>query len=245
MDALAQARSRRWYHSIELAPDYVTEGWWDHRPYVHRVGLPERMDGMRALDVGTWDGFWAFEMERRGADVVALDLDDERDLDYPRRRRPESFSEEPRGAGFSLAHEILDSNVERVNRSIYDALPEDLGQFDLVFCGSVIMHLRDQLLALERIAALCRGNFISIEEYDPWLSLLPFSASRYHADRDKAVVFWLPSVRAWRSMLWTAGFDQVEQRARFTMPATNGLKVRHVIFHASQPVALDSAAPRG
>jgi hypothetical protein len=47
------------------------------------------MDGMCALEVGMWDGFRAFEMERRGAEVVALDLDDKRDLDWP--RRPESF----------------------------------------------------------------------------------------------------------------------------------------------------------
>ena len=40
---------------------------FDLRDYVDHYGLPERMDGMRALDVGTWDGFWAFEMERRGA----------------------------------------------------------------------------------------------------------------------------------------------------------------------------------
>ena len=87
----------RWYHVLELAPGQVTEGLFDLHPYVERYGL-ERMDGMRALEVGTWDGFWAFEMERRGAEVVALDLDDERDLDWPPRRRPESFPDEPRGA---------------------------------------------------------------------------------------------------------------------------------------------------
>ena len=48
---------------------------------------------MRALDVGTWDGFWAFEMERRGAEVTALDLDDERDLDWPADRRPDEYPE--------------------------------------------------------------------------------------------------------------------------------------------------------
>ena len=99
-ELVGQARRRGWYHSIELAPDYLTEGWFDLRPYVHRYGLPERMDGMRALDVGTWDGFWAFEMERRGAEVVALDLDDQRALDYPPRRRPDAFPSEPRGTGF-------------------------------------------------------------------------------------------------------------------------------------------------
>ena len=49
-------------------------GWFDLRPFVADYHLPERMDGMRVLDVGTWDGFWAFEFERRGAEVVGLDI---------------------------------------------------------------------------------------------------------------------------------------------------------------------------
>jgi len=66
MQVADRARELSWYHSLELEPGYVTEGMFDLRPVVDRYGLPARMDGMRALDVGTWDGFWAFEMERRG-----------------------------------------------------------------------------------------------------------------------------------------------------------------------------------
>ncbi len=113
-------------------------------------------------------------MERRGAEVTALDLDDERDLDWPADRRPDTYPETPRGTGFALAKEVFGSKVERVSRSIYHALPEDLGTFDIVFCGSVLIHLRDQALAIERIGNLCRGTFISVESYDKWLNLLPF-----------------------------------------------------------------------
>jgi len=231
-DALERAADLGWYHTLELAPGHTTKGMFDLRSQVRHYGLPERMDGMRALDVGTWDGFWAFEMERRGAEVVALDLDDERDLDWPPRRRPQSFPDEPRGSGFRLAKEVYGSNVERVNMSIYQATPEELGQFDLIFCGSVMIHLRDQLLALERIAGLCRGKFISAEEYDVAAGFVPFPASRYLADRDKAVVYWLPSARTWRRMLWTAGFDRVERFSKFKMRATGGWHVRHVVHHA-------------
>jgi tRNA (mo5U34)-methyltransferase len=223
-----------WYHTLELPDGQTTPGLFDLRPLIAKYGLPERLDGMRALDVGTWDGFWAFEMERRGAEVVALDLDDERDLDWPPRRRPKHFPDTPRGAGFRLAKELLGSNVERVNQSIYHATPEELGQFDLVFCGSVLIHLRDQLLALERIANLCRGTFISAEEYDPLTGLVPFPASRYFADRDSAVVYWLPSIKTWKRMLWTAGFDNVERFGKFKIPSTQGWSVRHVVHHASR-----------
>jgi tRNA (mo5U34)-methyltransferase len=233
MDALDRARELGWYHTIELAPGHVTEGMFDLRPFVDRYGLPERLDGLRCLDVGTWDGFWAFELERRGAaEVVALDVDDERMLDVPPRRRPASYDDPRRGEGFHLAHELLGSKVERVDLSIYDATEERLGTFDLVFCGSVIMHLRDQLLALERIAGLCRDRFISAEEYDRWAGLLPFPAARYLADREQAVVFWLPAARTWRRMLWTAGFAQVDVHGRFDLTAREGWKVRHQVLHA-------------
>jgi tRNA (mo5U34)-methyltransferase len=232
---LARARAHSWYHVIELADGEVTDGWFDLRPYVGHYGIPERLDGLRVLEIGTWDGFWAFELERRGAaEVVALDLDDEADLDWPPRRRPQRFPDVPRGDGFRLAKQIRGSKAQRVNRSIYDALPDDLGTFDLVFCGSVLIHLRDQLLALQRIADLCRGRLILAEEYDRLTSLLPFSASRYMADRGHAVVFWRPSRRTWRRMVWSAGFERVEQRGSFVMKVRDDFAVPHVVLHAER-----------
>lgn len=231
MELTERVRRHGWYHTLELGPQLVTSGWFDLRPYVPLYGLPERMDGMRALEVGTWDGFWAFEMERRGAEVVALDLDDERELDWPPRRRPAGHPESRRGEGFEMAREILGSRVERVVLSIYDADPGRLGTFDVVLCGSVLIHLRDQLLALERIAEMCRGLFISAEEYDRLAGLVPFPVSRYRADDGPAVVFWAPSVRTWKRMMWTAGFDEVEERGRFRMRSTEGWSVRHVVLH--------------
>jgi tRNA (mo5U34)-methyltransferase len=234
METLDRAREQSWYHTLEL-PGYTTPGIFDLRPVVGEYGLPDDLRGKRALEIGTWDGFWAFELERRGASVVALDLDDERDLDFPPRRRPAEFPDVKRGAGFGLARELLQSSVERVNLSVYDATPEKLGgQFDLVFCGSVLIHLRDQLLALERIAGLVKpgGVFVSAEEYDRAMDLLPIPAARFRADRDQAVVFWLPSRRAWKRMLWSAGFDEVSEHGRFTMQSTQGYGVRHVVHHA-------------
>ena len=115
---------------------------------------------------------------------------------------------------------------------MYEATPEELGTFDLVFCGSVLIHLRDQVLALERIAALCDGLFISAEAYNRPLSLLPFGTARYRALRDRSVVFWEPNLRAWRAMLITAGFRTVERGKRFDIRAREGWKVRHVVHHA-------------
>ena len=169
-------------------------------------------------------------MERRGGEVVALDLDHEAQLDWPPRRRP-ADPKGGRGDGFRELHAKLASKVERVELSVYELTPEQLGSFDLVFCGSVLIHLRDQLLALERIASVVRpgGTFITAEEYDRVASLFPWAVSRYRADVEPAVVFWRPSKRAWRRMLWTAGFDRVEQRGTFVLQP---VKSPHVVHHA-------------
>jgi tRNA (mo5U34)-methyltransferase len=197
---------------------------------VGKYGLPDDLTGKRVLEVGTWDGFWAFELERRGAEVVALDLDDEAALDWPPRRRPATYAT-GRGDGFRELAGRLGSSVERVELSVYDATPERLGTFDLAFCGSVLIHLRDQLLALERIASVVRpgGMFVSAEEYDRAASLFPWSVARYRADDPHAVVFWRPSRRCWRRMLFSAGFDRVERVSTFVMPPVSS---PHVVHHA-------------
>jgi tRNA (mo5U34)-methyltransferase len=233
LELAERIRQQHWYHTIDLGDGTTTGGWFDLRPYIQHYGLPERMDGMRVLDCGTWDGFWAFEFERRGAQVVALDVDHEWEYDVPPRRRPKEFPDTYRGEGFELAKEALGSNVERVHCNLYEASPEKLGgTFDLVFIGTVLIHLRDQLLALERLATVCHGQFIFADEYDRASQLIPFPVSRYHADRDKAVVFWLPAAKTWKRMIWTAGFEDVTEHGRFTMRVGEKLKIPHVVIHA-------------
>jgi tRNA (mo5U34)-methyltransferase len=234
LDLAERISAQKWYHTLELGNGLVTDGWFDMRPYVEHYGLPERMDGMRVLDCGTWDGFWAFEMERRGAEVVALDVDREWEYDSPPRRRPSDFPDTYRGQGFELAKEALGSQVQRVHCNLYEASPEYLGgTFDLVFLGTVAIHLRDQLLALERLASVCHGKFIFADEYDKKAQLIPFPVSRYHADREAAVVFWLPSAKTWRRMIWTAGFDDVQEHGRYTLVLQEKLKIPHTVIHAA------------
>jgi hypothetical protein len=57
--------------------------------------LPADLTGRRALDVGSFDGFSAFELERRGADVVAIDVEDVGAVPLPTNNR-EAWSRGPR-----------------------------------------------------------------------------------------------------------------------------------------------------
>ena len=65
-----------WYHSIELPGGSVIEGHQtiqQLRTRLRQFPIPEDLTGKRVLDIGAWDGWFSFEMERRGAQVVALD----------------------------------------------------------------------------------------------------------------------------------------------------------------------------
>lgn len=240
-DALGEAATGiDWYHTQELAPGLVTPGMFDLRGLVGHYGLPDSLEGVRALDVGTFEGFWAFELERRGAEVVALDIDDVQDLDWPPRLRPSESG--TRGEGFAIAHGALGSSVERVAMPIYRAGPEELGTFDLVFCGSVMIHLRDPMLALERLAALTApggGRLVLTDEYSPKLDRLRFLGVRGGAEflgESPWMTWWRPASRTWVAMVRCAGFENARIHERFEMPfrAARG-GVPHVVVHAEGP----------
>src|SRR5207244_4278097 len=63
-----------WQQVIDLGQGIATPGRVDERRQPVFGGLPASLDGQRCLELGGGDGFWAFEMARRGAkEVVALD----------------------------------------------------------------------------------------------------------------------------------------------------------------------------
>jgi len=234
-----RARSISWYHAIDLGHGLTTEGEFDLRPYVGHYGLPERLDGKRALDVATFNGFWAFELERRGAEVVALDLATENELDWPAfrpRTRPPAIAANPLGEGFRIAHAVLDSRVERTESNVYDVDSDRLGSFDVVFCGSMLIHLKNQFRALERLCGLLRpgGLFVSAEPYSRLGGLAPFPVARYRAHDEGFPVFWEPSLRTWRLMIEACGFTKVRRVATFNMRARRGYGVRHVVHQATR-----------
>lgn len=80
-----------WYHTIDLAPGLTTPGFCDLRPVAPDVVPTAAVAGKRCLDVGTFDGFWAFELESRGAaEVFALDLPDGTRADWPPNTRAQN-----------------------------------------------------------------------------------------------------------------------------------------------------------
>ena len=183
-----------WYHTIDLPDGVTTPGMYDYRATLDAFRLPQRMDGLSVLDVGSATGFWAFEFERRGAEVTSVDLPSLELLDrFPGQEtsallrtiqqmivphsadrlnglvRDYSAAEMHHyllDAPFRLCARMLSSKVERRYSTIYDLSPERLGRpsFDLVFLGDILVHTLRPFDALVAAAKMCRGTLIVAQE---------------------------------------------------------------------------------
>lgn len=164
-DARARVAELDWWHTIEVAPGIITPGGWDLRPTAARLPWPSSLVGMRCLDIGTMDGFWAFELERRGAgEVVASDVLDAARLDrFAADRRRGRQHRRASERTFALAAELRGSRLELRDLSVYDLDPDDVGEFDLVVMGYVLQMLRDPLRGLEAVRRVCRGQLILLD----------------------------------------------------------------------------------
>ncbi len=159
-----------WYHAIDLGDGLRTPGAFHMASFLEHYDFPADMTGMRVLDVGASNGFFSFEFDRRGAaEVVAVDLPGWKAHDWtPRYRKGfdakraeerDDIDRQVMRAGFDLVREVLGcSRVKKVEMAIYDLMPERVGMFDMVFCGSMLMHVRDPVLGIQRMRSVCRDD---------------------------------------------------------------------------------------
>jgi len=139
-----------WFHTFALNREqgtYTPGAALDHR---YRLpALPTDFGGMSVLDVGAFDGFYAFIAEDRGAERV-LAIDNEQYVHWVRSRWG---TELEGGEGFEAIHGLLDSGVEY---RVLDAF--DLGRleerFDLIYCFGILHRVEDPLGML----SLLRGR---------------------------------------------------------------------------------------
>ena len=231
-----------WYHTIELAPGVITPGQVDLRAIAKKV-LPDDLAGLRALDIGTFDGFWAFEMEKRGAEVVAIDVERLDAAEWPPLRR-EKLKQRAKdlelelGRGFRLASTALESTVERVVCDVYGLSPERIGGLvDIAFAGAILLHLRDPVRALEQVRGVLRpgGELRSMEPCSAWATLVaPRRPSAAFRAADSAFTWWLPNVPALAAWQRAAGFSAIRRVAVIRPPATPRRKTYVVLSSRSE-----------
>lgn len=190
-----------WWHSFELPDGSIIDGVSKLAAQKMRIGqfpIPERLDGKRVLDVGTWDGWFAMEMERRGAEVLAIDR-----------------FENPR---FLEIRELLGSKVEYRQLSVYDLDPNRVGRFDIVLFMGVLYHLKHPLLALEKVCSVAKDlvaveSFVLRDRHAHGLSVEDRPLMEFFENDEFGGEFdnWVaPTVPCLMSFCRTAGFVRVE-----------------------------------
>ncbi len=191
-----------WFHSLDLGRGIVTPGVKTPEILQSEANQFFRndLDGKSVLDIGSWDGFFSFEAERRGAQSV-LSTD--------------HFCWEGPGwgtkAGYTLAHEVLGSHCASKSRDVFDLDPQELGTFDTVLFLGVLYHLKDPLGGFERAAAMSHDHIVveTVTAYneitDPIFRYYP-AKSLNNDDTN----YFAQNTAALTAMLQEAGFSRVE-----------------------------------
>ncbi|HVP00604.1 MAG TPA: methyltransferase domain-containing protein [Bryobacteraceae bacterium] len=198
------------YHSIELPDGRVIPGIQaleTQRARIAQFPIPQDLRGKRVLDIGAWDGWFSFEMERRGAEVVAVDA--------TKRTR------------FLEAKAMLGSKVEHVVADICYLTPKQIGYFDLVLFFGVLYHLKHPMLALERVCELttelaCIESFVTDDQPYGTIPTLEFYEGTQLAGQFDN---WVgPNISCLLAICRTAGFARVDFKSVVDFRA-------HVICH--------------
>jgi tRNA (mo5U34)-methyltransferase len=211
-----------WFHNLHLpgglqtAPDHFIGGdfprfKWDQI----RASIPEDLTGWRVLDVGCNAGFYSFELARRGASVLAIDME------------PLYLNQ----ARWAARQYGLQERVEFREMQVYEFARSD-EQFDLVWFMGVFYHLRYPLLALDILAQRTRRMMVfqtlatpgqevyqdtqdhPITEREPLLDpgwpRMAFIEHRFAGDRTN---WWVPNHAGIEAMLRSSGMQVVTRPA--------------------------------
>jgi 2-polyprenyl-3-methyl-5-hydroxy-6-metoxy-1,4-benzoquinol methylase len=201
------------YHKYTLGDGMVIEGDYDLTKYLSYYDLPANLAGTTVLDVGTSSGFLAIECARRGAIVTALDV-----WNVSR--------------SLQLACRAFGVEVRYFKTSILD-IDDAFGQFDLVICGSMLLHVASPVDVLRKIRRACRSRAIvstncTAESETSERPICEFLG--VHVEDGDYWHYWSMSAAALEKMMLAAGFSVIEQRQHFTLQSEPG-RTRYVSPH--------------
>lgn len=207
-----------WHHSIQLFPDLVTKGGkspelleLERKAILDTIAL----DGRSVLDIGSWNGYFAFEAKRSGAARVVAS--DSLCWQLPMFRGRETFD---------LARECLDLDIEA---EVIDptALPGHLQPVDVVLMLGVFYHMHDPIAVLKNAASLAR-DVIVVETHQDLLTLnrpgmVFYPRDTLNGDHSN---WWGPNPECVFELFESIGFPQVYYQHHPTVGAGRG------IYHA-------------
>ncbi len=134
--------SKKWYHKYEIYSGVVTPGraHVDAKSILDSYGFPKKIIGKRVLEIGAWDGGYTFELESRGGEVTAMDIQNKENT------------------GFSVAHSIKSSKVVYIQEDVTNLNPKKHGKYDIVLFLGVYYHILHPLLAFQNIYNVLKND---------------------------------------------------------------------------------------
>lgn len=130
-----------WFHNLHLpngiktAPNHFLGDFPSFKWRQLKDHIPADLEGWKVLDIGCNAGFYTFELAKRGAQVLGIDLD------------PHYLAQ----ARWAAQVYGLEDQVEFKQMQVYD-LWKMQEKFDLVWFMGVFYHLRYPMLALDIVA---------------------------------------------------------------------------------------------
>ena len=164
------------YHVMDLPGVGQVGGQWDLRGRVDQYLGGIELGGKRVLEIGPASGFLTMEMEKRGAQVVALEVPDDPGWDYVPYAKPALDISVRRESmrriknAFWLTHRLHDLRATLCYGDA-TAIPASLGRFDTAVLAAVLLHTRSPLAIVESCSRVAEQVVIT-EIFHPALENL-------------------------------------------------------------------------
>jgi len=208
-----------WFHNLHLpdgtqtVPDHPFGDFpafkWQH---VARA-VPEDLSGWSVLDIGCNAGFYSFELARRGARVLGVDVEPL----YVRQAR------------WAAREYELNGSVDFVEGDVYGLLGSD-ARYDMVWFTGVFYHLRYPTLALDLVRRATQRLMVfqsmtmpgeMRDDAPPDVPLnrrelllaadWPKMAFVEHRLADDPSNWWVPNATCVEALLRSAGFEVISR----------------------------------
>lgn len=195
------------YHLMDLPGVGTVGSEWDLRGRLDAYLGAVDFAGRSAVDVGTASGLLCFEMERRGARVIGYDLDDQCDWDlvpYDNLVPAEILARNRIhlrciNNSWWFARQALGAQARMVYGPVYE-IHRRIEPVEIAVCGSILLHLRDPVLALERIAQVCTDTLVIVERDSPVPLFIP------EPERRQLDTWWVYPAGYYQAILKVYGF---------------------------------------
>jgi 2-polyprenyl-3-methyl-5-hydroxy-6-metoxy-1,4-benzoquinol methylase len=245
-----------WYHCIKHE-NLVSKGIFDLDAVVHNYKFDKDYSEKTVLEIGPSDGYFSLLFKQRGAKLVtaidsnqyngeiAIDVSRKAVQSYKNKYKSykedfDSFDHIYKRYNLSTSNKLLflaklkNLDIEYKYGSIYDL--KDIDQYDVVFSGDLLEHLRDPMSGIEQLYTKTKEKcIITVSSALERGARNFFYGGAYvkYVGNQAGGSFYQLSSEAVIAMCYAAGFSRVEVVSRFKLTnKRHNSRNKHFVIHA-------------